>query len=168
MMWGRVCRICGLFSAIGFCLLVLNSFGCNYEMTLQSDEARYYGVCHGGKVTFLEQDAQRIAWRVSGFQLPVGQQVFLWITNREPLHDQADTDSRLEAFNQTQRNRFVLVNFAWQMLTPEKIAVFQHSPHPEISVGELHGWMDLTHRFWPARPLDSPPPHVNPVAAQVN
>lgn len=73
------------------------------------------------------------------FSTPVGQQVFLWITNREaPLHDQADTDSRLEAFNQTQRNRFVLVNFAWQMLTPEKIAVFQHSPHPEISVGELH------------------------------
>lgn len=72
MMWGRVCRICGLFSAIGFCLLVLNSFGCNYEMTLQSDEARYYGVCHGGKVTFLEQDAQRIAWRLAQCHMDCG------------------------------------------------------------------------------------------------
>lgn len=150
----RVCRITGLISAILFGLLLLNSFGCNYEMTLQSSEANYYGVCHGGKVTILEQDLSgNSQWRISGFQLPIGQQVFLWVTRREPIRQVDGGNSSLDNYNQTQINRFVLVNFGWLMLSPTQIALFEHSPHPEISVGKFHGWMDFYHRLLPLTPL---------------
>lgn len=131
----------------------LNNFGCNYEMTMQTSGIFYKGVCRWGHVSFVEEElATHEKWRVSGWQLNVGNQLAYLITHRQQLSAGNSDKSVLNNYNQIQSD-FTLVNYAWLPLTENKIAIFQRAPHHDILVAEREGWLDLHRWFFPPKPL---------------
>lgn len=134
-------------------LVLINSLGCNYEMHLASKEADYYAVCRAGKFTVIERDRYTKAkWMVSAYQAVLGNQLIFLVTDRT-LIERPDKQSALSDINQVEGTFSIPLNYGWQMITPEQIAIFQHSPHPELLQGHLEGWLDFYHKFWPATPL---------------
>lgn len=139
--------------ALAILFVTINSIGCNYEMRVSSKESDYYGVCRFGKITVLERDHHTKAlWRVSAYQAVIGDQLIFWVTDRTPIQH-AVKPSNLEDYNQVQSSLNMPLNYGWKMITPTHIAIFQHSPHPEITQGHFEGWLDFYHRFWPATPV---------------
>ncbi|QNF23782.1 hypothetical protein FT673_02415 [Aeromonas hydrophila] len=111
-------------------LVLINSLGCNYEMHLSSKEADYYAVCRAGKFTVIERDRYTKAkWMVSAYQAVLGNQLIFLVTDRT-LIERPDKQSALSDINQVEGTFSMPLNYGWQMITPEQIAIFQHSPHP--------------------------------------
>lgn len=139
--------------ALALSLVAINSLGCNYEMKISNGESDYYAVCRFGKLTVLERDRHTKAiWRVSAYQAVIGDQLIYWVTDRTAIQH-AVKPSNLEDYNQVQNSLSIPLNYGWKMITPTHIAIFQHSPHPEISQGHFEGWLDFYHRIWPDTPV---------------
>lgn len=140
---------------IGIGLLLINNFGCNYEMTMQTRGIEYRGICRWGHVSFIEEElATREKWRVNGWQLAVGNQLAYFITQRQRVTQGKADHSALDNYNQIQ-SAFSVVNYAWLPLTEDKIAIFQRDPNHDVMIANREGWLDLYRWFFPPEPLIS-------------
>lgn len=138
---------------LGSTLLLVNNFGCNYEMTIQSQGVDYRGVCRWGRFSFIEEElSTKVKWRLSGWQLNVGDQLTYLVTKRELLAAGNGNKSPLTNYHQIQ-SEFALVNYAWLPLTENKIVIFQRTPHHDVIVANREGWLDLYRWFFPPKPL---------------
>lgn len=138
---------------LGSGLLLINNFGCNYEMTMQTRSIEYRGICRWGHVSFIEEElATKEKWRVNGWQFAVGNQLAYFITQRQQVERGNSAHSLLDNYNQLQ-SEFAVVNYAWLPLTEDKIIIFQRHPNHDVIVANREGWLDLYHWLFPPKPL---------------
>ncbi|EKB20066.1 hypothetical protein K3H47_00650 [Aeromonas veronii] len=134
-------------------LILLNSLGCDYEMRLSSKEADYYAVCRAGKFTVIEREhGSKATWMVTAYQAVLGSQLIFFVTERSQV-EAPQTKSPLSDLNKMHGSFTMPLNYGWKKLTPDHIAIFQQSPHPEILQGHFEGSLDFYHRFWPSVPV---------------
>ncbi|AOY00236.1 hypothetical protein [Jeongeupia sp. USM3] len=136
-----------LVMASGF--VVVNSLGCNYELTLNHRDLRYYGVCRWGMVNFLESDERTGSkWSVSAFQISLADQLLFVIRERRQLREGRGDVQLLDNYNQSQ-SVYRLVNYAWMPVDRKRIAMFQVAPHHDVWIAEREGPMDLMDALYP-------------------
>jgi len=147
----RTCPLGGWLVA----LILLNSLGCDYEMRFSSKEVDYYAVCRAGKFTAIEHEpSSKATWMVTAYQAVIANQLILFVTDRTQV-EAAQTKSPLSDLNNIQGSFTMPLNYGWKKLTPHHIAIFQHSPHPEVLLAHFEGALDFYHRLWPSKPVIS-------------
>lgn len=134
-------------------IVLINSFGCNYSVTLYNRGIDYHGICRWGYLSFIEEDRQtKELWKVNGWQLSFKNQLVMIITKRQQQRPGTEQDSSLNTYNQLQSD-YSIVNYAWLPLTNDHVAFFQRTPNHNVFIANFDGWFDLQHRFFPSPPL---------------
>ncbi|MGY4108828.1 hypothetical protein [Aeromonas encheleia] len=137
--------------------LVINSFGCHYDLKMSANGVNYHGICRWGKMTVIQEElASGEVWRVTGFQLTFLNQLIYLIDSRTQLHASGKKDSYLNEYNQLQ-SEYALVNYAWVPLTENKIALFQRDPVHDVVIAQRDGWFDLYRWWFSPTPILAPP-----------
>ncbi|MGL4755435.1 MAG: hypothetical protein ACRCXB_23995 [Aeromonadaceae bacterium] len=148
-------------------LLLVNNFGCNYELDVRTATTHYQGVCRWGHVSFVEQElSSGEKWLVTGWQLAFREQLAFVITQRKRLVAASQGESELADYNRLQ-SAFSVVNYTWLPLTENRIAIFQRAPHHAVLIGRREGWIDLYRWLIPPQPLlFAQQPAAKPVTAK--
>ena len=140
-----------LFGAV--LLLLINNFGCNYELEATTPKVHFQGVCRWGHVSFVEEElATGEKWLVTGWQLAFREQLAFVITQRKQVEAGKQGESALNDYNRLQSS-FSIVNYVWLPLTENRIAIFQRAPHHEVLIARREGWIDLYRWLIPPKPL---------------
>ncbi|MBP4041106.1 hypothetical protein J9885_07485 [Aeromonas sp. SrichE-2G] len=131
----------------------IDSFGCNYEMKMNTAGIDYQGVCRWGMLSIIEEEpATKAKWQVDGWQVAFMNQFIFFVSERRLLNKGNGQHSALNNYNQLQSD-YTIVNYTWVPLTKSHIAMFQKTPHHDVILVQQNGWFSFSHRLFPATPL---------------
>ncbi|GHD56923.1 hypothetical protein [Jeongeupia chitinilytica] len=136
---------------LGF--VVVNSMGCNYEVSINHRGLKYYGVCRGGTIDIIESDELTgTRWSVSAIQISVADQLIFLIRDRRKTHEGSSDIRPLDPYLQSQWKRSI-VSYAWVPLDNSQVAFFQTAPHHDIWIGKREGPINLVDSLFPREPI---------------
>lgn len=133
------------FTALVTFLIYGASFSCDYHIEIETDEAKYDGVCKFGHVSWLEESkTSTSAWLVNAWSISIDNNIFYLIMTRNSLNNIEQDD--LNIYNQHLRN-IPYLSYEYKILSESQIIIFSNFPNDNILMAKMNGTFSLFSRM---------------------